>query len=115
MRRSAMTDKEVKKFYNSKQWKQKRPDILRRDCYECQDCRKRLEDARAAGIRLHGADTKIRRAEQVHHIKELKEHPELALDDENLISLCTICHNIRHGRYPKRFVKRKKAVSTEKW
>ncbi|MFR4484057.1 HNH endonuclease [Sellimonas intestinalis] len=58
---------------------------------------------------------KIRRATQVHHIKELKENPELAFDEENLISLCTQCHNIRHGRQPKRFVKKKEPVTEEKW
>lgn len=66
-------------------------------------------------ISLSGEDKKIRKAIEVHHIKELREHPELSLTDENLISLCTQCHNIRHGRNPKRFVRRKKLVNEEKW
>ena len=88
-----MTDKEAKEFYNSEKWKHKRLAILRRDQYECQDCRKRLQEAKEKDVRLPAMDAKIRRATQVHHIMELKEHPELALDDENLVSLCTQCHN----------------------
>jgi 5-methylcytosine-specific restriction endonuclease McrA len=83
-----MTDKEAKKFYNSTMWKYKRMQILERDHYECQDCRKRLRDAVAAGDILRGEEKKIRRAEEVHHIVELKEHPELGLEEDNLISLC---------------------------
>ncbi len=110
-----MTEKEVKHFYNSKEWKGKRIDILQRDLFECQDCRRRLREAQETGTRLYGEDTKIRRAVEVHHIKELKEYPDRALEDDNLISLCTQCHNIRHGRNPKRFVRKKKLVSDEKW
>ena len=110
-----MTDKEVKHFYNKSEWKCKREQILSRDFYECQDCRRRLEEASEKGIVLHGEDRTIRAANEVHHIKELKEYPELALVYENLISLCTQCHNIRHGRSPHRFVKRKKRLTEEKW
>lgn len=110
-----MTDKEAKKRYNSKEWKLKRNDILMRDCNECQDCVQRLKTAAVNGTQLHGEERKIRRAQEVHHIKEMKEYPELWLDDDNLISLCTQCHNIRHGRNPKRFVKKKKYLTEEKW
>ena len=110
-----MTDKEAKKFYNSTMWKHKRMQILERDHYECQDCRKRLRDAVAAGDILRGEEKKIRRAEEVHHIVELKEHPELGLEEYNLISLCVPCHNLRHGRAPRRFKRKKKLVSKELW
>lgn len=110
-----MTEKDVKHFYNSKDWKRKRIQILDRDRHECQDCRERLKKAAEEGGHLYGEDCKIRRAQEVHHIKELREHPELALDEDNLVSLCTQCHNIRHGRYPKRFVRKKKQISEEKW
>ena len=110
-----MTDKEAKGFYNSSAWKLKRMQILERDHYECQDCRKRLKDAVAAGVALRGEERKIRRAEEVHHIQELKEHPELGLEDDNLIRLCKSCHNVRHGRTPKRCPRKKKPVSEERW
>lgn len=82
-----MTDKEAKAFYNSSAWKHKRMQILDRDHYECQDCRRRIKDAAVSGTQLIGRDRKIWRAEEVHHIQELKEHPELGLDDDNLIML----------------------------
>lgn len=110
-----MTEKEVKKFYNSKEWKKKRIDILERDHYECQDCTKRLKDAAVNGTILSAEDRKIRRAQEVHHIKELREYPELKLDDDNLTSLCIQCHNVRHGRNPRRFVRKKKRLTEEKW
>ena len=74
-----MTDKEAKAFYNSSAWKCKRMQILDRDHYECQDCRRRIKAAAASGTQLIGSDRKIWRAEEVHHIQELKEHPELDL------------------------------------
>lgn len=114
-----MTDKEAKQFYNSKEWKDpedgKRIQILRRDKFECQDCIKRIKEANKNKIKLSAIDRVIRKACQVHHIKELKNHPELALEDDNLTSLCNQCHNIRHGRNPQRFEKRKKIISTERW
>ena len=52
----------------------------------------------------------------VHHIMELKEHPELALDDENLVSLCTQCHNERHGRHVERkFIPKRRVIAPEQW
>lgn len=110
-----MTDKEVKQFYNSKEWKRKRVEILTRDHNECRDCRNRMADAFLLGKTLDRKDAKIRRATEVHHIKELKEYPNLALDSDNLVSLCTQCHNVRHGRNPKRFVRKNQPVSSEKW
>lgn len=110
-----MTDREAKHFYDSAAWKHKRLQILTRDRYECQDCRKRLSAAVAAGEILNGKDRMIRRAEEVHHIQELKEHPELALSDDNLVSLCIPCHNLRHGRAPKKFKRKRKLASKERW
>ena len=112
-----MDEKEIKKFYNSKEWKQKREDILKRDNYECQDCIDRLKKAKLKGITLIGRDRLIRRAEQVHHIEELKVRPDLKLDNDNLTSLCNICHNLRHDRYVYGFLKKnkKKYASEEKW
>lgn len=44
-------------------------------------------------------------ATEVHHIKHVDEYPELAYEDQNLVSLCHACHNHMHpekanrGRY----------------
>lgn len=67
--------------YTSDRWKQKSRHIKRRDHYQCVWCR-RYGRAREAKI--------------VHHIKEVDEYPELAWDDNNLVSLCLACHNKAH-------------------
>ena len=71
--------------------------------------------AAEAGARISPDGRTSGRADEVHHIKELREYPELALDDDNLVSLCAKCHNMRHGRIIKRFAKRKKRLTEEKW
>jgi len=55
--------------------------VLVRDHYLCQSCKR--------NGRLTVANT-------VHHIKELKNHPELALDMDNLETICPTCHNREH-------------------
>ena len=67
--------------YKGKKWKKKRLNILRRDNYLCLECKK------------YG---RRREAETVHHIKHADEYPELAYNDDNLISLCSSCHNKAH-------------------
>jgi len=39
---------------------------------------------------------RIRKAEVVHHIKELRDYPSLSLELSNLISWCNICHTSHH-------------------
>lgn len=68
-------------FYHSAKWLRKRSAILRRDRYQCVECRK------------YG---RLREATRVHHIKHLEDCPELALTDSNLESLCAECHNKKH-------------------
>lgn len=74
-------------FYNSPEWKEKRRKILERDNFECQWCK---EEGRVT--------VSDRSMLEVDHIQELKDHPELALDEGNLRTLCKECHNRRHGR-----------------
>ena len=50
-----------------------------------------------------------------NYVEAYDQFSELALDDDNLVSLCTQCHNLRHGRAPKRFARKKKLVSIERW
>lgn len=77
--------------YNAPRWRRKRETILRRDGYLCRYC---LRYGRR------------RQATTVHHIEHADEHPELAYNADNLISLCEACHNKMHpekaknaGRY----------------
>ena len=65
-------------------WKKLRKDILKRDNYECQMCNGNWEDTE----KHKPLKYQVKKARQVHHIKSLKEYPELAKDPNNLISLC---------------------------
>ena len=76
-----MTREEREAFYNSPKWRRKKKAILRRDHYQCQLCKR------------YG---RISEAHIVHHKLDLEEYPELALDDDNLVSVCKKCHNKLH-------------------
>lgn len=73
--------KEAKAFYKSSAWLKCREVVLIRDHYMCQPCLKR---------------ERITTANTVHHIKPLEDYPELALDIDNLESICPSCHNKEH-------------------
>ena len=60
------------KFYKSSAWEKKRLEILERDNYECQVCKEEGGFAPAT---------------TVHHILHLENRPDLALDDDNLLSV----------------------------
>lgn len=83
-----MNYKKANPFYLSTAWKHKRLEILKRDNYECQWCK---------------AEGKVNTNEhavlEVDHIQELEDHPELALENDNLRTLCKDCHNKRHKRF----------------
>lgn len=70
-------------FYKTTAWRKKRPRILRRDEYRCQECKR------------YG---KNREAQTVHHINPLRERPDLKLVSWNLVSLCNKCHEKMHDR-----------------
>lgn len=101
---------DVHAFYNSHYWNKKRESILKRDHYQCQRCLGNLKtDEPIKRIRLT-------KAKYVHHIIELKEDFEKALDDDNLISLCFNCHEIVHKRNEFRMINEKKEkITEEKW
>ena len=86
-----------KAFYHTTKWKHKRKDILKRDHNACQMCRQK---------------GKYRRATTVHHIKHLRDSPELALTDSNLISLCDECHEAMH---PEKHKKKYGYRNDERW
>lgn len=87
------------KFYKSKAWLTLRKKALKRDNYECQMCKKK---------------GKYHKAENVHHIKEVKQHPEQALHLDNLLSLCIKCHNEIHDRLDQQ-QKKPKFMNKERW
>jgi len=102
-----MTREEKMRFYHSQAWRRMSEAILRRDHYECQECRKKLR----SGIR-----TKIKPATQVHHIVPYEVRPDLGLDADNLEAICDGCHNEQHGRtWTQNQRPRKKYATEEKW
>ena len=70
-------------FYKNKKWVVKREKILKRDGYECQNCRRYFRS---------------KEAKVVHHIYFYDDYAELGLMNWNLISLCNECHNKMHNR-----------------
>jgi 5-methylcytosine-specific restriction enzyme A len=74
-------NKKVHLFYNSPTWRRAREWVLIRDHYLCQQCLQK-------GV--------LTPAEIVHHIHHLQDHPERALDESNLQSVCARCHNQLH-------------------
>lgn len=98
---TAIKNGNVRKFYKSTVWRHKRQEILKRDNFECQRCKR---------------EGKFSKAEVVHHIKHLRKFPELALTDENLESLCAACHNKEHPE--KNFIKevdKEEPITPERW
>lgn len=78
-----MTYKEPNPFYKSKKWKQKRKVILKLHDYECQESRQ-YGDSKQADL--------------IHHVYPLKQYPELALVNWNLLPLAEEIHNTFHNR-----------------
>lgn len=81
---SRVSERGWKAFYHTKEWRRKRAAILKRDHNACQICRSK---------------GRYSRANTVHHIKHLKDVPELALTDDNLMSLCAACHEDMHPEF----------------
>lgn len=94
----------VEQFYKYSIWRDKRLEILKRDNYECQRCKDK------------GGFSK---AEVVHHIKHLREYPQLALVDDNLKSLCAACHNKVHpekwNKFKNNWKNRDEPITPERW
>jgi 5-methylcytosine-specific restriction endonuclease McrA len=74
-------------LYNTKRWQRLRKYIWQRDKGLCQECLKK-------GI--------IKQGEAVHHIVELTPEnvldPDVALNPDNLETLCRECHGAKHGK-----------------
>lgn len=97
LKRILSEDTKLYRCYQISQWKRVRELALSRDRFECQDCKDK-------GL--------YSRAEDVHHILELKERPDLFLDTNNIVSLCKDCHNKRHKRFQ---YTEKEFENEEKW
>ncbi|WP_239255406.1 HNH endonuclease [Listeria ilorinensis] len=92
------------RFYKSGPWKRVRQDVLERDNYECQECKRSGRVTTKVTTELVKLD--------VDHIKDLEHYPELALDLDNLETLCQVCHNRKHHRFAKKV---NRWAHDEKW
>lgn len=73
-----------------------------RDNHECKSC-KRNGKVTATG--------KL----DVHHLREVRTHPQLALDINNLEVICVKCHNAEHDRFKDRQESESKFYVEERW
>lgn len=103
-----LTDGTSNRFYDWPEWERTREEVLRMDCQECQLCRAR---------------GRYRAAALVHHVKPLKDRPDLALSvfdeatgERQLLSVCRSCHEELHPermrRRDSRFVP---PLTPERW
>ena len=90
-------DDNITLFRWSKQWKQKRAEINERDNYCCVVCRHNMYNT----IQQYTTDNL-----SVHHIEPLRYDYEKRLDNNNLITLCSMHHKMAEdGDIPKRMLK----------
>lgn len=95
------------KFYSWPEWRDLRAEVLRLDHYECQHCK-------AAG--------RYSRGYIVHHVKHLRERPDLALSvvdpdtgARQLETLCKHCHELEHPESQRQFQPQAPPITAERW
>ena len=103
------------KFYHSKYFKAIKREVLKEQHYECQRCK---EVGKLTIVKEY-----IKRSGVVHHVKYVREHPELALSkyyvdefgkqQKQLIVLCNECHEIEHNRFSP--LPKKEQLNEERW
>ncbi len=117
--KSLIQKNELWKFYKTKEWKLLRDKILEENHNECAICK------RNGIIKRYdvSADGKRRLIKTVHHMKHVRDHPDLALSryyydgktkKANLIPVCKKCHNILHPEKGKASEK-EKYTNIERW
>ena len=94
-------------FYSWTEWLALRPDVLRLDQGECQRCKQR---------------GRHRTAKIVHHVKHLRDRPDLALSiwdpetgERQLVSVCKRCHEELHPESQRPFRRTHAPVTEERW
>lgn len=98
------TKEDRKRFYLSRIWRRFRELALVRDNFECLWCK------------AEGRVTTVQEMVlEVDHIEELQDRPDLALDLNNLQTLCRHHHNVKHNRVFTGSKKKKEKWEDEKW
>lgn len=95
-----IAEDKVYKFYKIKEWRTIRLIAKKRDNNECQRCKSLGNQSKA---------------DMVHHVKEVRHYPALALDVNNTESLCNACHNIEHPEKLAKHKKESKFINEERW
>lgn len=105
--RKLIDNNRVHEFYVSPEWRKLRKDVLKEYKSECQVCKSK------------GFYSK---ADHVHHVQYLRNHPELALsrkyihDGEEQINLLPVCKNCHETVcHPERLVHKKEPITEERW
>ena len=94
-------------FYSWPEWKSRRAEVMQLDRHECQRCR---------------AKGRYRRGTIVHHVKHLRDRPDLALSvydpdtgERQLITVCKSCHEEEHPEAFRRDVPKAPPLTEERW
>ena len=86
------------KFRNGPKWQKKRKEIKERDNYLCQVCIRKIYNTR----RKYNSE-----GLQVHHVMPINLSQDLKLDENNLITLCSMHHSMcDKGKIPYNEVKK---------
>nr|DAM00539.1 MAG TPA: Restriction endonuclease [Caudoviricetes sp.] len=95
------------KFYSWPEWRALRLEVLRLDRYECQHCK---------------ATGRYRKGYIVHHVKHLRQRPDLALSvfdpdtgQRQLETLCKQCHELEHPESQRQFQPKALPITAERW
>ena len=99
------------KFYKTPEWIALKEQVLRDNHYECTICKSRGKITRY-DMKKDGSRKLI---QTVHHVKYVKDHPELALTRSNLIPVCKACHNKIHEAERNGNNKKKGFITPERW
>ena len=94
-------------WYNCAPWQRLREQVLQMDHYECQRCKARGRYAKAT---------------IVHHVKHLRDRPDLALSiydpdtgERQLVSVCKRCHELLHPESQRQYRPKGRPVTAERW
>ena len=100
-------DGKTDNFYQWAVWKQMREQVMKHDHNECQICK---------------AKGRYRKGVIVHHVKHLKDRPDLALsmwdgEERQLITVCKQCHEELHPESQRQYItsEPKGFVNEERW
>lgn len=95
------------RFYWWPQWQETRAAVLKMDNYECQICKARGRYSRGS---------------IVHHVKHLRERPDLALSvydpdtgERQLVTVCKACHEKEHPESLRRCAPAAEPITMERW